>query len=115
MTWPPEIGEPLPRAELAWCERSKLESWVLGTEGHGREWARVFRVRAGDWALVWRTIATASRLATIHEVRDREPLGVVCGVSANLRIGIRSAPAILSWHYSDPDAAPRLVTAYLTL
>jgi hypothetical protein len=115
MNWPPEIGELLPRAELAWCERSKLENWVLGVEGHGREWARVFGVRAEDSASVWEAIFEAAVGAVVHAVRDRDPFGVTCGVKASITIGIRSAPAILSWHYSDPDAAPRLVTAYLTL
>lgn len=115
MSWPPQIGDPLPRAELAWCEPAKVEDWVLGPMGHGREWARVFCVGAEDWVLVWRAIAFATAGAMVHEVRDRRAFGVVCGVKVDLAIGSRTAPATLSWHYHGPTAAPRLVTAYLTL
>ena len=115
MAWPPEIGDRLPNAELAWCERVKLERWILGGEGHSREWAYVFHVGLKECARVWDAIAKAALGAVIFEVRDRSPFGVVCGVEVDLTIGDRSAPVILSWHYSDRDAAPRLVTAYLTL
>lgn len=40
------------------------------------------------------------------------PYGVVCGVEVELRINDRTAAAATAWHYTDEDAAPRLVTAY---
>lgn len=44
MSWPPTVGEPLPRAEDAWREQIKLEGWILAERGHGAEWQRVFHV-----------------------------------------------------------------------
>jgi hypothetical protein len=113
MSWPPNIGEPLPRAAGIWFEQSKLE-WILGAEGHGREWMRVFHVDSGDWERVWRAIAEATPGATIKEVRKRSPHGVTCGVQVSLTIGDRSAKTLVSWHYALEIAAPRLVTAYPT-
>lgn len=112
MSWPPRIGAPLPRAEYVWCERSKLK-WILGEEGHGREWTRVFRVDDGDMARVWRAIADAMTRATITEVRE-SPYGITCGVEVGLTIDGRHAPTLISWHYAVEIAAPRLVTAYPT-
>jgi hypothetical protein len=89
MSWPPNIGEPLPRAASIWFEQSKLE-WILGAEGH------------------------AMPEATIKEVRKRSPHGVTCGVQVNLTIGDHSAKTLVSWHYALGIAAPRLVTAYPT-
>jgi hypothetical protein len=96
-----------------WFEQPKLE-WILGAEGHGREWRRVFHVDPGDWERAWRAIAGAMPGATIEEVRPRPPYGVTCGVEVSLTINDRSALTIVSWHYAIEIAAPRLVTAYPT-
>lgn len=111
MGWPPQIGDPLPRAAECWHDRTKLDRWVLG-RGHGAEWKRVFRVDEDDRDLVWSAIKHAVQEAAVEEVRDRSDFGVVCGVEAVLLIGDRSAAVKTSWHYAGPDAAPRLVTAY---
>jgi len=50
--------------------------------------------------------------AAILEVRDRESLGVVCGIRERVTIGERSPMVTMSWHYEDFSAAPRLATAY---
>ena len=111
MPWPPTIGDPLPRAAKAWCERGKLEGWVLGAEGHGAEWERVFRVGVKDADRVWKAIADAVLSAPITELRERGH-GVGCGVLVELAIDARVAPVLTGWHYADEKAAPRLVTAY---
>jgi hypothetical protein len=112
MGWPPQPGEPLPRADACWHEPIKFEEWILVPRGHGREWQQVFGVGPGDREAIWRALASAARTATIMEVRDREVLGVVCGVREQVTIGERRALVTMSWHYSDPTAAPRLATAY---
>jgi hypothetical protein len=111
MHWPPRVGAPLPRAGEAWCERVKLEDWVLGLEGHGREWERVFRVGVEGADRVWEAIADAVLSAPVTELREGEH-GVGCGVHAELAIDARVAPVLTGWHYADEKAAPRLVTAY---
>lgn len=80
--------------------------------GDGREWQHVFRVGPGDRGRVWQALASAARTAAIVEVRERESLGVVCGIREQVTIGERSAMVTMSWHYEDFSAAPRLATAY---
>jgi len=115
MNWRPNVGEPLPRAEDAWYEQAKLEDWILAERGHGPEWQRVFHVGVGDSALVWEAIAMAVVHGRVATVRDRGADGVVCGVEVELTICERTALVTLSWHYADASAAPRLVTAYISL
>jgi hypothetical protein len=115
MSWPPKLGDPLPRADAVWFETAKLELWILAERGHGHEWERVFHVTVEDSKRVWEAIAAATHDAVIATVRDRGADGVVCGVEVVLTIGERSAPVIVSWHYASEEAAPRLVTAYVSL
>jgi hypothetical protein len=111
MSWPPRIGERLPRATDAWCAQSKLHDWILGEEGHGDEWRRVFHVGAGDGDLVWDAIAEAVLKAPITGLRGKGS-AVTYGVLLALRINDRVALVLTAWHYEDESAAPRLVTAY---
>lgn len=112
MGWPPQTGEPLPRASACWHEPVKFEEWILALRGHGREWQQVFGVGLEDRQRVWRALASTAETAVIMEVRDRGGEGVVCGIRERVMIGTRSAKVTMSWHYEDSSAAPRLVTAY---
>lgn len=112
MNWPPKLGELLPRADACWHEPIKFDEWILAPRGHGREWQQVFGVGPGDQERVWQVLSSAARTAAIVEVRDRESLGVVCGVRERVTIGERSAMVTMGWHYEDFSAAPRLATAY---
>jgi hypothetical protein len=110
--WPPQVGEPLPRAIGAYTAPEKL-AWILSEKGHGREWARVLRIGEHDTQLFWSAMVDAVLDApTIYKVDDREPLGFVCGVETILTIGERTAKARTFWHYRNARDAPRLVTAY---
>lgn len=113
MPWPPKIGEPLPRATDAWYEQRKLD-WILGDEGHGPEWQKVFRVTASDSGMTWEAIAYATLGSTIEIVRDCFPFGVTCGIRIDLEINGRRAPTTIGWQYAVEASAPRLVTAYPT-
>jgi hypothetical protein len=115
VSWAPEIGALLPRAADAWYEQVKLEGWVLAERGHGPDWERVFRVGVKDSERVWEAIAAAIEGARVATVRDRGGHGIVCGVEVELTIGERTAAVTLSWHYAAQGAAPRLVTAYISL
>ena len=115
MSWPPNVGEPLPRAGDAWYEQIKLEGWILAERGHGPEWKRVFHVGVEDSGRVWQAIAMAVPHTRVATVRDRGADGIVCGVEVERPIGGRTAPVTLSWHYANEVAAPRLVTAYISL
>jgi hypothetical protein len=115
VSWPPKIGEPLPRADAAWYEPVKLHAWVLAERGHGAEWQRVFHVGAEDNKRVWEAIFAAVQEARIATVRDRGAKGVICGVEVQLSLGDRAASVRISWHYVNDQSAPRLVTAYIAL
>lgn len=115
MSWPPKIGEPLPRIESAWYEWTKVESWVLGEEGHGTEWSSVFHVGLSDWTFVWNTMLNAAKEVPITVVHDRSPFGFTCGVDVWLTVKDRSAQVALSLSYPNADSPPRLVTAYPNL
>jgi hypothetical protein len=88
--------------------------WILGTQGHGEEWRRVFRIYPDDEELAWEAIAKAALDSTIEEVRDRSPFGIACEQKPWLTLNSRSTFVVLSWHYPFKGAAPRLVTAYPT-
>lgn len=113
MSWPPKVGESLPRAANAWYTQPKL-NWILGDEGHGPEWEKVFHVGPSDSAKVWEAIASATLGSTIKVVRDRFPFGATCGIEVDIEINNRNAPTIISWHYATEIAAPRVVTAFPT-
>lgn len=115
MTWPPQVGDPLPRADQVWHEPAKFDSWILAEQGHGAEWRRVFHVGIEDVERVWAVIVAAVVHARITTVRDRSAEGIVLGVDVELTIGGRSAPVTICWHYATEESAPRLVTAYVTL
>lgn len=110
MQWQPRIGSPLPRASSLWFEKIKLE-WILGPNGHGPEWERVFHVDADDADQVWDCIAQAAPKAPITEIHGTG-IAVSYGVLIDVTINRRSAPVLTAWHYANEGAAPRLVTAY---
>lgn len=112
MGWPPQVGEPLPRAADCWYERVKLYEWILGEKGHGAEWRRVMRVSVEDAEVVWNAISTGATQAKVSGVRDLGRFGLSCEVESQLVIGERSAKIRVIWHYATPDAVPRLVSAF---
>ena len=109
----PTVGEPLPRATEAYTTPEKLD-WMLAANGHGPEWAQVFRVAPDDAQRVWRTLAQAVLNAPISSIRDVNPYGVSCEVRVLLVFEKRTAPVLSAWHYSQPGDSPRLVTAFPT-
>lgn len=114
VSWPPEIGDGLPRAADAWYAEQKWTDWILAEGGHAQEWSRVFHVSLDDRDEVWAAIAAASVGAPIDTIRDT-PGGLTCTLLAEISLGERAARVRIVWHYSGEDAAPRLVTAYPTL
>lgn len=111
LAWPPRVGDPLPRGELAYAEPQKL-AWILSAEGHGREWARVLHIGPQDTPVFWEAIIETLAGAQIVRVTDRAPFGIVCGIETVVRVGRCSAKARTSWHYTRAFDAPRLLTAY---
>lgn len=114
MTWPPKVGDPLPRAAEAWFEPAKWSEWILAGRGHGPQWATVLHVDLGDVDLVWEVISRRVLADPVSRVRDLGTYGLNCEV--NVRVGVRrrSAPVRTIWHYAAPSDQPRLVSAYPT-
>ena len=56
--WPPTVGGLLPHAADAYAAPEKL-AWILGEEGHGREWARVLHIGPDNAQRFWSAIADA--------------------------------------------------------
>jgi hypothetical protein len=114
MGWPPQVGEALPRAADAWCVQEKWLAWILADNGHGPEWARMLQVETDEWELAWKALKETVREAEIQTVRLLDAGGISCGVTVELSIGERTTLVVSAWHYAEPGAAPRLVTAYPT-
>lgn len=111
MRWPPQTGEPLPRASHCCYEPVKFEGWILAARGHGPEWAKVLHVGPDDLEAVWAAIRTAAAVAPVSRVIDTEH-GVICRVDLELTIGPRTAPVRTACHYANEESGPRLVSAY---
>jgi hypothetical protein len=122
MSWPPAIGELLPRAEDAYGALDKLRGYSLNLEHDvGTHKARVFRSVLGitpedaDWLAA--QLLTGVCQALVSAVRDNAPHGVLCEVLVPVA-GVggradRTAVVTTSWEYSSPEARPRLVSAYI--
>jgi hypothetical protein len=122
MTWPPEIGEPLPRAEDAWGVLEKLASYSLDLDHRdGGHKARVFRAVLGITAADVEYLAAALREGLLttpaRAVRATPPHGVMCGIWIAVRglgaHGDRTEVVRTAWEIRHEDDAPRLVTAYI--
>lgn len=122
MSWPPAIGELLPRAEDAYGILDKLQGYSLNF-GHevGTHKARVFLSVLGitfndaDWLAEQLLVGVCERF--VSAVRDNSPHGVLCEVFVPVtgvrELADRTAVVTTSWEYSSPEAAPRLVSAYI--
>jgi hypothetical protein len=73
--------------------------WILADHGHGREWARVFRIGDEDAERLWNAIARAALDAPVFRVIDRGKYGTVCSVAFPLTLNTRTAKVTTSWHY----------------
>jgi len=66
-----------------------------------------------DAERLWSAIAAAALGSPVVRVRAG-PWGLGCDIRPVLELNQRTAAILVAWHYSEPDAAPRLVTAYPT-
>jgi hypothetical protein len=123
VNWPPKIGKLLPRAAEAWRIREKLLDYSLNAEHtSGGPKARGFERILGITPREVEQLEAAIRQAILQQpitgVRVKPPYGVHCEVRIELHgLGNKSdrvAPVITAWELTDPDAAPRLMNAYIT-
>jgi filamentous hemagglutinin len=121
-SWPPTIGQCLPRAQDAHGVESKLRAYSLNPEHEiGAHKARVFRRALGvgldDIDYLVDQVLVGIGETPISDVRDNAPHGILCEVViAVLGIGVAAGRPVLvttSWEYRSPEDAPRLVSAYV--
>jgi hypothetical protein len=122
MSWPPMVGEVLPRAQEAYGVLSKLRSYSL-SPGHdvGAHKARVFRrvlaITLEDADYLAEKLLAGILKSAISDVRSIAPYGVLCGVLVPVQ-GLRARAehvvvVTTSWQLLFETDAPRLVTAYI--
>lgn len=121
-SWPPTIGQLLPRAADAHGVEGKLRAYSLNPEHEiGTHKARVFRQALGvgldDVEYLVEQLLAGIGGSQISDVRDSAPHGLLCEVVVTVRgIGVaagRTVPVTTSWEYRSPEDAPRLVSAYI--
>jgi hypothetical protein len=122
MTWPPKIGDPLPRAAVAVGVPRKLATYSLDTAHEfGGPKARGFELILGitirDIGYLEGAIQTGVLMAPISAVRVREPYGFHCEVRVPVRgLGAKAGRVIevrTAWELTEPAAVPRLINAYI--
>lgn len=120
MSWPPEIGELLPRAEDAYGVHDKLAGYSL-KPGHGKAkaeaFARVLAVTADDLDHIAQALLDGIRTTPMSGVRHAGPYGFHCEVIVPVR-GLRdradrTANVLTAWEIRRDGDPPRLITAYI--
>jgi len=120
--WPPQDGQPLPRATEAFGVHIKLETYSLDPmNAAGAPKARGFQMILGitlehiDY--LEGAIYTGIQLVSVSEVRDNAPWGIKHTVIIPVRgLGEKSDRIVdvtTVWQFDEPGAPPRLVTAYI--
>lgn len=122
MSWPPAIGEPLPRAGDAFGIEEKLAAYCLNPDHEiGGPKAEGFRSALGIGRADLEYLADALRTGILEQpiasARDNTPYGVLCEVRLPVD-GVRErrehrATVTTVWELRHPDDRPRLVTAYV--
>jgi hypothetical protein len=132
VSWPPQIGEPLPRADEAFGIEDKLASYCLNPEheiggpkaerfervlGIGPTDVEYLGIGPTDVEYLAEALRTGILAAPVTAVRDNAPFGVLC--EAKIPVGglgerrDRIATVTTAWELRHAGDRPRLVTAYI--
>jgi hypothetical protein len=123
VSWPPQIGELLPRADDAHGVEEKLAAYPLkpdhpsgGAKAAG--FARVLAITSEDLDYLASSLLAGLREIPVSAVRDRDDGSVLCEVIVPVR-GLRGCAdrvgaVLTSWHIRWEQDPPRLVTAFIT-
>jgi hypothetical protein len=119
---PPAAGELLPRAAEAFGVRVKLATYALDvTHKDGgpkaRGFARILGITLEQIDYLEAQIRARVLDTPVSEVRDNPPWGIKCAVLVPVRGLADKSSRIVDvttvWQFDQPDAPPRLVTAYI--
>ena len=121
MSWPPRVGELLPRCAEPNGIRIKLADHCLNnTHEQGAAKARgaeeILGISIDDLEHLAREIEVGISISPVTDVRDNAPYGFTCAVDLAVRgLGERGGSVIDTrtvWEIVSEGARPRLVTAY---
>jgi hypothetical protein len=123
VSWPPQVGELLPRAEDSYGVHEKLARYSLNPQhddggAKAAGFAKVLGITSDDLEYLASVLIAGVREHPVTEVRDRGEHGMHCRVIVPVR-GLgeragRSATVRTVWEIDDESDAPRMVTAYIT-
>ena len=120
MSWPPQIGELLPRAQDAHGVHEKLVDYSLKT-GHPRGkaggFAQALGIKADDVEYVAEALLSGVRATPMSGVRAAGVHGFHCEVIVQVR-GLRDRAdrvghVLTAWQIRWDGDRPRLITAYI--
>jgi hypothetical protein len=123
VSWPPLVGDPLPRAAEAYGITEKLVTYSLNIDHRSggpkaKGFQQILCIGPADVDYLARALRTGVRDAAITDVRDNPPYGLLCEVCvsvAGLREkSSRAVSVTTSWELQHAGDRPRLVTAYIT-
>jgi hypothetical protein len=123
VSWPPEIGAPLPRVKDAYGVREKLAGYSLKT-GHedggpkAAAFSRILGINSADLEYLADAILAGVQRCPVVEVRDAGEYGMHCQVIVRVHgLGAcaeRVANVLTAWQLRWDGDAPRWVTAFIT-
>lgn len=122
MSWPPTLGDRLPRATEAYGIEAKLQAYCLNLDHEvggpkAQGFQRILGIDQHDVAYLANALRHGVLHAPVTDVRDNSPFGVLCevriSVAGRRKHQARVAAVTNSWEIREPDALPRLVTAYI--
>ena len=121
VTWPPRIGDPLPRASEALGIRHKLTTYCLNAANEfgaakARGFALILEITIDDVDYLEAAILNAIPTAPVAAVRDCAPHGVNCVVEVPIRGRRKKSARTINvrtvWRIAAPGDRPRLTTAF---
>jgi uncharacterized protein len=123
VSWPPIVGDRLPRAAEAFGITEKLVRYSLNLHHpsggpKARGFHQILGIALADVDYLAHALRTGVLNALITEVRESASYGVTCGVHVpvpGLREKSKRVVSVQTgWHLSHADDRPRLVTAYIS-
>jgi hypothetical protein len=120
VSWPPAVGELLPRANEAYGVNQKLVQYSLKAghpRGKAEGFARALALTADDLEYVAEALVSGIRTTPVSSVRPAGPHGFHCEVIVPVRgLGDRAdrvANVLTAWQIRWDGDPPRLITAYI--
>lgn len=122
MSWPPKLGEPLPRGGEAYNVHEKLRDYSLnlahddgGDKASG--FVQILGISLDDLEYLAAVLLDGARDLPVSRVRENPPFGVNCNIVVPVR-GLgehadRVALVRTSWELRYEGDCPRMVTAYI--